>query len=207
MTTGGDVRHLEDQPSAEVIRDLDILLNGVGGEMSLGVERRVRKRRRRTYAVAGAAAIALVSWMILPDRVIPPPTPRQDLLSIPAVPNAQAATPVALDVYGANPMAYADMLIGLRGLLVQNLFGSQAFFFGVPNQRGPYLVKMLPEVVVDGGVLEPGATVSVTGMVYAMSDSVADAWIASGGLAASDRMLAVFNESFFEAARVTVTGG
>ena len=45
MTTGGDVRHLEDQPSAQVIRDLDFLLKGVGGEMALGVERRVRKRR------------------------------------------------------------------------------------------------------------------------------------------------------------------
>ncbi len=128
------------------------------------------------------------------------------ILSIPPVPNAQAATPVALDVYGANPMAQADILITLRRVPVQALVGSQAFFFGLPNQRAPSLVKMLPEVVVDGGVLEPGATVSVTGTVYAMSDSVADAWIASGGLAAGDRMLAVFNESFFEAARVTVTG-
>ena len=69
----------EDQPSPEVIRDLDFLLKGVGGEMALGVERRVRKKRRRTYTVAGAAAIALVSWMILPDRVGTPPTTPQDL--------------------------------------------------------------------------------------------------------------------------------
>ena len=73
------MRHFEDQPSAELIRDLDLLLKGVGGEMALGVERRVRKRRRRTYALAGAAAIALVSLMIIPDRTGTPPTPPQNL--------------------------------------------------------------------------------------------------------------------------------
>ena len=55
---------------------------------------------------------------------------------------------------------------------------------------------MLPEVVVDGGVTEAGAIVAVTGRVYAMSDSVADAWVASGGIAAS----------FFEASGVAVAG-
>ena len=71
------MRHFEDQPSAELIRDLDLLLTGVGGEMALGVERRVRRRRQRTYAGAGAVAIALVLWMVLPDRVgTPPTTPR-----------------------------------------------------------------------------------------------------------------------------------
>ena len=138
------------------------------------------------------------------------------ILSIPSILNAQqaSATPVALDAYGANPMAHADMLVTLHGLPVLALVGSQAFFFSVPkytpgasiNHRGPYLVKMLPEVVADGRLVERGATVSVTGMVYAMSDSVADAWVASGGIAEGDRRLAVFNQWFFEAANVTVTG-
>jgi len=77
---------------------------------------------------------------------------------------------------------------------VQALVGSQAFFSLLPRHRAPYLVKMLPEVVVDGGVTEAGAIVAVTGRVYAMSDSVADAWVASGGIAAS----------FFEASGVAV---
>ena len=75
MTTDGDVGHFEDQPSAEVIRDLDFLLSGVGGELALGVERRARKKRRRTYALAGAAAIAVASLMILPDPPGTPPPP------------------------------------------------------------------------------------------------------------------------------------
>lgn len=79
MTTDGDVGHFEDQPSAEVIRDLDFLLSGVGGELALGVERRARKKRRRTYALAGVAAIALVSLMFLPDPPATPPAAPQDL--------------------------------------------------------------------------------------------------------------------------------
>ena len=130
-------------------------------------------------------------------------------LSNPSNVNDRAsATPVAvaLDVFGANPMAYADILVTLHGLPVQALVGSQAFFSLLPRHRAPYLVKMLPEVVVDGGVIEAGAIVAVTGMVYAMSDSVADAWVASGGIAEADRVLAVFAASFFEASGVAVAG-
>ena len=94
------------------------------------------------------------------------------------------------------------MLITLHGLPVLSLVGTQAFFLEVPNQSGPYLTKMLPEALVE---VESGATVSVTGMVHAMSDSVADAWIYTGGLAEADRVLAVFAESFFEATEVTVS--
>jgi len=128
-------------------------------------------------------------------------------LLIPSILDAEASpTPVALDVFGANPMAYADIFVTLHGLPVQALIGSQAFFSLLPRHRAPYLVKMLPEVVVDGGVMEAGAIVAVTGMVYAMSDSVADAWVASGGIAEADRVLAVFAASFFEASGVAVAG-
>ena len=114
-------------------------------------------------------------------------------------------TLVAIDVFGTNPMAQADMLIELHGLLVQSLVGSGAFFLAVPGQSGPYLVRMLPEVAASGVVVESGATVTMTGRVYAMSDSVADAWVAGGSIAEGDRILAVFAESFFEAEEVTVT--
>ena len=115
------------------------------------------------------------------------------------------ATLVAIDVFGTNPLAQADMLIELRGLLVQSLVGSEAFFLVVPNQSGPYLARMLPKVVANGVVVESGATVMMTGRVHAMSDSVAAAWVAGGGIAEGDRILAVIAESFFEAEEVRVT--
>ena len=113
---------------------------------------------------------------------------------------------MALDVFGANPTAHADMLVTLDGVPVQALVGSRAFYFGLPRRGPGYLAKMLPGVSADGGVLEAGAFVSMTGKVYAMSDSVADAWIASGSLAAEDRRLAVFSMSFIEVSGVTIAG-
>ena len=115
------------------------------------------------------------------------------------------ATVVAIDVFGTDPMAQAGTVIQLHRLGVQGLVGAEAFFVGVPNHPSPYLVKMLPEVVANGGVLESNATVSLTGMVYTMSDSVADAWVASGGIGENDRILAIFAESFLEAREVNVT--
>jgi len=114
------------------------------------------------------------------------------------------ATVVETDVFGMDPMAQAGMIIELRRLGVENPLpeSPQAFFVGAP---GNYLIKMPPEVTVVGGELEYGATISVTGVVHAMSDSVKDAWIASGGLAESDRILADFAESFLEARAVSVT--
>ena len=79
MTTDGDTGHFEDQPSPEVIRDLDCLLSGVGSELAAGVGRRARKKRRRTYALAGAAAIAVASLMFLPDPPETPPLPPEDI--------------------------------------------------------------------------------------------------------------------------------
>ena len=38
-----------------------------------------------------------------------------------------------------------------------------------------------------------------------MSDSVADAWVAGGGIREGGRIVALFAESFFEAEEVTVT--
>lgn len=67
-------------------------------------------------------------------------------------------------------------------------------------------MKIFPEVEADAGVIEVGGTVSVSGMVYAMSDSVADPWVASGDIAVGARQCVMFNAWFFEATSVTVTG-
>ena len=151
------------------------------------------------YLMAGAflAAAGLMAWLFVQAAPV-----EVEVVEGGPVTEVHEATVVAVDVFGADPMAQADMLITLHGLPVLSLVGTQAFFLEVPNQSGPYLTKMLPEALVE---VESGATVSVTGMVHAMSDSVADAWIYTGGLAEADRVLAVFAESFFEATEVTVS--
>jgi len=113
---------------------------------------------------------------------------------------------IATPVFGANPMAQGGMLIQVNRLLVQSLVGSQAFFVEVDGQPAPYLVKLGPEVVADSVVVPSGSTVSVIGFVHQMTDSIADDWVASGGITESDRVLALFAESFFETVDIIVAG-
>ena len=115
-----------------------------------------------------------------------------------------AAIVVANAVFGANPMALSDELIQVNRLLVQSLVGSQAFFVELEGHAGPYLVKMGAEVVADSVVVPSGVTVAVIGFVHAMTDSVADDWVANGGITEGDRILAIFAESFLEAADIIV---
>jgi len=129
-----------------------------------------------------------------------------------AVVEEDLATVVTREVFGTDPMAQADMLIQVPGLLVQGPVGTStlAFFVQVPNQAGSYLIKMLSDEVTDGEVVATGSTITMTGQVRAMSnpDSVADSWIASGAIVEGDRILLLVSEggSFFEAEAVDVTG-
>lgn len=170
---------------------------------------------RRGEAGAGAlplmilaflSAGGLMAWLFVRAQPV-----EVEVVEGDAVVEEDLATVVDREAFGTDPMAQADRLIRVNGLLVEGPVGSssQAFFLQVPNQSGPYMVRMLPAVVADGVVVERGATVSVTGRVYAMSDadSVADVWIASGVITESDRILVLVAEggSFFEAEEVTVT--
>lgn len=120
------------------------------------------------------------------------------------VDDGQVARIITIEVFAEDPMAQAGLLIQVHALGVRSLVGSGAFFVGLPPAES-YLVRMLPEVVADSLDIENQSTVSVTGTVYAMSDSVADSWVASGVIAESDRVLAIFAESYLEARAVRVT--
>ncbi len=151
------------------------------------------------YLMVGAFLVAGGFFAWLSVRASP-----VDVEVVEEGPIENLATVVALDVFGTDPMAQAGMVIQLDRLGVQSLIGAEAFFVGASNLTN-YLVKMSPGVVASGGVLESGATVSLTGMVHVRTDSVVDAWVASGGIGEGDRILAEFAESFFEASEVNVT--
>lgn len=156
------------------------------------------------YLMIGAflSAGALMAWLFI--EAAPVDVEVVEGSAVEAAAEAPA-TVVAVNVFGANPLGQVGKVITLHGLAVQSLVGTQAFFVEVPGQTGPYLAKMGPEALASGVEVENGTTVSVTGMVHTMSDSVADAWVYNGGIAESDRILAVFADSFFEIDEVTVT--
>ena len=109
-------------------------------------------------------------------------------------------------VFGSDPMAHAGGVIRIDDLAVQSAVGSEAFFVEMPNHAGPYLIKMGARVVADSVAVPSGSQVSVIGSVYVMSDSVADDWVASGGITEADRILATFAESFLEVVDILMEG-
>lgn len=109
-------------------------------------------------------------------------------------------------VFGSDPMAHAGGVIRIDDLLVQSAVGSQAFFVEMPNHAGPYLIRMGVRVVADSVAVPGGSQVSVIGSVHVMSDSVADDWVASGGITEADRILATFAESFLEVVDILMEG-
>lgn len=119
-----------------------------------------------------------------------------------------SALVVDLGVFGSDPMVHAGGVIRLNNLSVQSAVGTQAFFVEMPNQPGPYLIRMGARVVADSIAVPSGSTVSLVGQVYAMSDSVANEWVASGAITEADKILATFAQSFLEIVDIIVmTGG
>ncbi len=118
-----------------------------------------------------------------------------------------SARVVEAAVFGSDPMAHSNGVVRINDLSVEGAVGSQAFFVAMPNHPGQYLIKMGARVVEDGVSVPSGSRVSVVGRVYAMSDSVADDWVATGAITEDDRILAAFAQSFLEAVVVMAGGG
>ena len=118
-----------------------------------------------------------------------------------------SAPVVEAAVFGSDPMAHSNGVIRIDNLSVESGVGPQAFFVAMPNQPGPYLIKLGERVVADGVSVPSGSRVSVVGRVYAMNDSVADDWVATGAITQDDRILATFAQSFLEVVDIEVMAG
>lgn len=105
-----------------------------------------------------------------------------------------------------DPSPYEGMTIKVEGLSVAGGMGTRAFWLELPN-KNPFLVYMSDAVVAEGVAVNSGQTVNVSGMIHAMSDSVLNAWSASGGIGEGDRLAAEFATHFLEAQQIQVRGG
>ena len=111
------------------------------------------------------------------------------------------------ELFGVDPMAHADGLVRINNLTAQSAVGTQAFFVEMPGQQSPFLIRMGDRVAADGVVVTSGATVSVVGQVYAMSDSVASDWVANATLTENDKILATIGSSYMEIVDIVVMAG
>ena len=102
--------------------------------------------------------------------------------------------------FSAGTATYIGRELTLQGITVSSLLGPHAFWTNlVDAQRTAYLLHFSEMLIADSTSVTEGATVDVTGMVTAMSDSILDAWQASGAFPQDmHRTLAEFSENFVE---------
>ena len=79
--------------------------------------------------------------------------------------------------------------------------GSAQFFVSLP-QGSPFLVRMSDQMIADS-VAQPSGIVTITGMLYPMSDSVKAVWSESGSVTAADQPLVDFAAHYIEATEIT----
>lgn len=103
---------------------------------------------------------------------------------------------------------YEDREITLEGLSVASTLGTQGYWLEMPNGN-PFLISVSPAVQVEGGEVEPGVDVDVTGRVFAMNDSILSSWTEAESIGEGDRLAAEFATHFIEVLelRVVPDGG
>lgn len=112
-----------------------------------------------------------------------------------------AAEDIQLD---AGP--FEGQIITLTALPVASPLGTQGFWLEMPN-RNPFLVAFNDDLIAQGSTARQGQTVAVTGVVFAVNDSILNVWSAAGTISEGDRLAAEFATHFIEAALVQVAGG
>ena len=100
---------------------------------------------------------------------------------------------------------FVGTVVSLEDVPVASALGTQGAWLEMPNQN-PFLVSFSEGVKAEGVTVSSGQTITVTGTVQTMSDSVATAWVDAGSINEGDRLAAEFATHFLEASRVRVTG-
>lgn len=108
-----------------------------------------------------------------------------------------------------DPGMYSGKVVTVEGLSIASMLGTQGFWVELPN-KNPFLVSLSEAVKAEGLSLSAGTSVTVSGTIYAMGDSVLNAWSTAAAIGEGDRLAAEFATHFMEAAQVQVgtgTGG
>lgn len=128
----------------------------------------------------------------------------------------QAAAPESEEEAGAvtiqasniqmDAAPYEGQTVRLEGMPVASGLGTQGFWIEMPN-KNPFLVSMTEAVQAEGVQVQPGQTVTVTGAILPMNDSVLNAWSEAGSIGEGDRLAAEFATHYLDAVRVRVVEG
>ncbi len=135
-------------------------------------------------------------------------------LGVTAVPTETAvaleddtAQAVSLSAFAQNPIMFEGDLVAVDGVEVQDVLGTQAFLMVLPDGSA-YPIRLDASLAMGGLQIAASDQGRVTGTVFAMTDSVLDAW-ATEALFADDeqREAAAAVGSFLLATEVQLSGG
>jgi hypothetical protein len=119
----------------------------------------------------------------------------------------ETAPVVAATEFGNNTATYVGQDIQLADVPVTSIMTSQILWVELPNST-PFLVKMDSALVSAGQAPAAQSRVTVVGRVLQKTDSVLDAWQASGALQnAGHRAQAEYGTVFIEARRIRPASG
>ena len=118
----------------------------------------------------------------------------------------ELANVVAFADFSAATGSYVGQEISLEDIAVTSLLGPHCFWTSLADaQQTAYLLHFSEAALADSVSVTSGASVTVTGTVMAMSDSILDAWEAAGAFPQStDRFQAEFAEDFIEVSLVAM---
>ena len=108
--------------------------------------------------------------------------------------SATVVMPISLQ---PDASGYEDQLIRIVGVEVASMLGQQGFWLDFP--QGPFLVSLSDAMLADSVQVAAESTVTVTGTLTAMSESVAAAWVESGRISEGDGLAAGFTTHFIAA--------
>ena len=120
---------------------------------------------------------------------------------------AAAATVVTGEILQTDPSPYTGQRIRVEGMYVTGTLGTQGFWLELPN-KNPFLVSFSESARAQGVTVAFGQTVTLTGTIVAMGDSVLNAWSTAMTIGEGDRLAAEYATHFLEAEGIeVVTGG
>jgi hypothetical protein len=117
---------------------------------------------------------------------------------------AGATSIVAADVMtGAG--AFEGQLVRMEPRPVVSPLGRAGFWLELPQSN--FLVAYSPQMLADSVTVTQGSTVTVTGNVIAMTDSIAAAWFEAGRIGEGEQIAASFATHFIEAQQIRPAPG
>jgi len=94
-------------------------------------------------------------------------------------------------------------VVTVEGLTVTSMLGSRGFWLELPDAT-PFLVSISDSARARGMAVSTGQTVSVSGTILAMNDSILDAWSAARSVTEGDRTATELATYFLEARTLQV---